>query len=131
MSQFLCSHEHFSRDTVKFIAQISFTWLKQLKWTISKSLNQTWLVAHACWSCTINHIYWIVKHWVEVTNWSTYIHEYEDIFDDDNIEEQYFIANILMANRKRKKEIESAQSYFPFAPLSSVLLCLPPWFWIY
>ena len=61
----------------------------------------------------------------------TYIHEYEDIFDDDNIEEQYFIANILMANRKRKKEIESAQSYFPFAPLSSVLLCLPPWFWIY
>ena len=36
----------------------------------------------------------------------TYIPNYEDMFNDDNIEEQCFIANILIANLKQKKEIE-------------------------
>ena len=35
----------------------------------------------------------------------TYIPNYEDLFNDDNIEEMYLIANILMTNLKRKKEI--------------------------
>ena len=36
----------------------------------------------------------------------TYIPNYEDVFNDDNIEEQYFIANIMIANLKKKKELE-------------------------
>ena len=39
----------------------------------------------------------------------TYIPNYEDIFNDENIDEQCFIANILMTNLKRKKEIESSK----------------------
>ena len=35
----------------------------------------------------------------------TYIPNYEDIFDDNNIEEQCFIANILIENLKQKKEL--------------------------
>ena len=36
----------------------------------------------------------------------TYIPNYEDIFNDDDTDEQYFIARIMMANLKKKKEIE-------------------------
>ena len=36
----------------------------------------------------------------------TYIPIYEDIFNDNNVEEQYFIANIMIANLKKKKDIE-------------------------
>ena len=36
----------------------------------------------------------------------TYIPRYEDIFNDDDIEEQNFIAKIMMTNLTRKKEIE-------------------------
>ena len=36
----------------------------------------------------------------------TYIPEYEEIFNDDNTDEQYFVARIMMANLKKKKEIE-------------------------
>ena len=39
----------------------------------------------------------------------TYIPNYEDIFDDDKTEEQYFIATLMMANLKQKKEIECKQ----------------------
>ena len=37
----------------------------------------------------------------------TYILNYEDLFNDDNIEEMYFIANILMTNLERKKKYDS------------------------
>ena len=36
----------------------------------------------------------------------TYIPNYEDIFNDEDTEEQNFIAQIMMANLKLKKEIE-------------------------
>ena len=39
----------------------------------------------------------------------TYIPNYEDIFDDENLAEQFFIANILITNLKRKKKIESVK----------------------
>ena len=38
-----------------------------------------------------------------------YIPEYEDIFNDNDPVEQCFIAHIMMANLKKKKEIESVQ----------------------
>ena len=53
----------------------------------------------------INHIYFTVKKLLGSNQLVTYIPNYEDIFDDDNPEEQYFIANILMANLKKKKEL--------------------------
>ena len=37
----------------------------------------------------------------------TYIPNYEDIFDDTNIEEQCFIASIFMDNLKYKKKIDN------------------------
>ena len=36
----------------------------------------------------------------------TYIPNYEDFFDDNNIEEQSFIASILIEKLKQKKELE-------------------------
>ena len=35
----------------------------------------------------------------------TYIPEYSDIFNDDNIEEQNYIATLLMENLTKKKMI--------------------------
>ena len=37
----------------------------------------------------------------------TYVPNYEDLFDDDNIEEQCFVASILMENLKYKKKIDN------------------------
>ena len=37
----------------------------------------------------------------------TYIPNYKDISNDGDIKEQVFIANILMANLKKKKKIEA------------------------
>ena len=36
----------------------------------------------------------------------SYIPDYEDIFNDDDTKEQYYIANILKENLRKKKEIE-------------------------
>ena len=36
----------------------------------------------------------------------TYIPNYEDIYNDEETEEQTFIAKIMIENLKRKKEIE-------------------------
>ena len=34
-----------------------------------------------------------------------YIPNYDDIFNNSDVEEQYFIANIMMANLKKKRDI--------------------------
>ena len=36
----------------------------------------------------------------------TYIPNYEDIYNDEETEEQTFVAKIMIKNLKRKKEIE-------------------------
>ena len=41
----------------------------------------------------------------------TYTQTYEDIFDNTSKEEQCSIAEILMENLKRKKEIENIKLY--------------------
>ena len=37
----------------------------------------------------------------------TYIQNYKDIFDDNNPEEKCFIANCMMANLKKKKQLDA------------------------
>ena len=36
----------------------------------------------------------------------SYIPDYKDIFNDNDTEEQYFIANIMKQNLRKKKDIE-------------------------
>ena len=36
----------------------------------------------------------------------SYIPDYKDIFNDNDTEEQYYIANIMKENLRKKKEIE-------------------------
>ena len=36
----------------------------------------------------------------------TYIPDYKDIFNDDNVGEEYFIANTMMADLKKKNDID-------------------------
>ena len=53
----------------------------------------------------------------------TFILNYEDILDDNNPEEQCFIANLRMANLKKKKQLESKSNSIQLcAPVQSVLL---------
>ena len=42
----------------------------------------------------------------KVTGVISYIPNYEDIFNDDDPKEQCFIANVMLANLRKKKEIE-------------------------
>ena len=55
-------------------------------------------------NCTQKHLLYC-KKLLGLNEYLTYIPEYEDIFDDDNIEEQMYIAKVMMENHTRKKKI--------------------------
>ena len=54
----------------------------------------------------------------------TYIPHYNDVFDDENPDEQYYIARLMMNNLDKKKIIENLiwKLISPCAPFQSVLL---------
>ena len=56
----------------------------------------------------------------------TYFPNYKEIFDDHNPNEQNFMANIMIANLKTKKDIEneSKSILFPCAPIYNVLFLI-------
>ena len=74
-----------------------------------KKKYKPYLDCDACNSnnkCNQFHLLYCLKL-IESNQLITYIPDYEDIFNDNNTKEQCFIANIMMANLKKKKEIEN------------------------
>ena len=107
MSNFLCSHDNFSIDTVKFIAKAQCHMIENIKMNFQQDHKED-LICDSCRLkvCNQSHLLYC-EALLGSNQLITYIPNYEDIFNDENIDEQCFIANILMTNLKRKKEIES------------------------
>ena len=107
MSNFLCSHDNFSIDTVKFIAKAQCHMIEIIKMNFQQDHKED-LICDSCRLkvCNQSHLLYC-EALLGSNQLITYIPNYEDIFNDENIDEQCFIANILMTNLKRKKEIES------------------------
>ena len=106
MSSFLCSHDDFSIDTVKFIAKAQCHMIETIKMNFQQGHKED----HICDSCRFkvcNQSHLLdCKALIGSNQLVTYIPNYEDIFNDEDTEEQNFIAQIMMANLKLKKEIE-------------------------
>ena len=78
--------------------------------TIKSNFKQEYLPNLICNSCGRNecnqpHLLYC-EALIGSSQLITYIPNYEDIFKNDNIEEQFFIANIMMDNLQRKKILE-------------------------
>ena len=106
MSCFLCPNDYLTLDTAKFIAKVQCHMVE----TIKSNFKQEYLPNLICNSCGQNecnqsHLLYC-KALIGSNQLITYIPNYEDIYNNDNVEEQFFIANIMIANLKKKKEIE-------------------------
>ena len=106
MSNFLCPNEFSTIESAKFIAKIQSHMIE----TVKTNFKQEYLPNLICNSCGMNECNQSHLLYCEALIGSneliTYIPKYEDIFNDDNVEEQFFIANIMLANLKKKKAIE-------------------------
>ena len=109
MSQFLCSHDNFSRDISKFMAKTLCHMIEKVKMNFQQEYKPNFM-CNTCMVkiCNQSHLLYC-EALIGSNQLVTYIPNYEDIFDDDKTEEQYFIATLMMANLKQKKETESKQ----------------------
>lgn len=108
MSRFLTAqHENIPIETAKFIAKVQSHMVETVKNNF-KEFYKPNLLCNSCFisECNQSHLLYCPKL-VGSNQLITYIPQYEDIFDDNETEEQCFIANIMMENLKKKKEIES------------------------
>ena len=110
MSNFLCpNQEEISIETAKFIAKVQSHMVESVKSNFPGEYFSDNL-CNSCKSSECNQPHLIYcKSLIGSNQLITYIPNYEDIFDDDDIKEQIFIANIMIENLKKKKEIENNQ----------------------
>ena len=106
MPSFLCPNEYLTLDTAKFIARVQCHMVEKIK----SNFKQEYLPNLICNSCGKNecnqpHLLYC-EALIGSNQLITYIPNYEDIYNNDNVEEQFFIANIMMANLQKKKVIE-------------------------
>ena len=106
MSNFLCPHDEITIEVAKVVAKIQCHMVETVKINFKQELL-TKLIRESCKTneCNQSHLLYCPAL-IGSNQLITYIPDYEDIFNDQNVEEQCFIAKIMMANLKRKKEIE-------------------------
>ena len=94
-------------ETAKFIAKTQSHMIETVK-TNYPGFYKPNLIYNACLTseCNQPHLLYCQKL-IGSNELITYIPNYEDIFDDSNTEEQCFIANLMMANLKKKKQLEA------------------------
>ena len=108
MAPYLCSYsEEIPNETAKFIAKAQSHMIETVKMNFQGQFKPNF-VCISCNSaiCDQSHLLYC-KSLIGSNQLITYIPDYEDIFNDSDPKEQVFIANILMENLKKKKEIES------------------------
>jgi hypothetical protein len=106
MSSFLCPNEYLTLDTAKFIAKVQCHMVENIK----SNFKQEYLPNLICNSCGKNecnqpHLLYC-EALIGSNQLITYIPNHEDIYNNDNVEEQFFIGNIMMADLQKKKVIE-------------------------
>ena len=108
MSNYLCSqNEYVPVETAKFIAKIQSHMVETVKYNFQEYYKPN-LLCNLCFlsECNQSHLLYCSKL-IGSNQLITYIPVYEDIFDDNDPEEQCFIANVMMENLKKKKELET------------------------
>ena len=106
MSKYLCPNDYMSLNTSKFVAKTQCHMIETVK-TNFKHEYEPNLLCNSCKvkECNQSHLLYCSSI-IGSNQLVTYIPNYEDIFNDEDTEEQNFIAQIMMANLKLKKEIE-------------------------
>ena len=106
MSNYLISqNKDMQIETAKFIAKAQSHMIETIKTNFPEYYKPNF-ICNICLISESNQPHLLhCKTLLGSNQLVTYIPNYEDIFDNDNPEEQYFIANILMANLKKKKEL--------------------------
>ena len=107
MSYFLCPNfEEIPIETAKFIAKVQSHMVENVKTNFPGKYEPNFL----CQSCKLtecnqSHLLYC-SALIGSNELITYIPYYEDIFNDEDPKEQCFIANVMIANLKKKKLIE-------------------------
>ena len=106
MSKYLCPNDYMSLDTSKFVAKTHCHMIETVKTNFKHGFEPN-LLSNSCKvkECNQSHLLYC-SSLIGSNQLVTYIPNYEDIFNDEDTEEQNFIAQIMMANLKLKKEIE-------------------------
>ena len=107
MSNFLSSsYEDFSVETSKFIAKIQTHMVENIKMNFQGNYKPNFL-CNSCklHECNQSHLLYC-SSLIGSNQLISYIPDYKDIFNDNDTEEQYFIANIMKQNLRKKKNIE-------------------------
>ena len=108
ISYFLSAHsEYIPVETAKFIAKAQSHMIENIK-TNFQGYYKPNLICDTCLisECNQSHLLNCQKL-LGSNELVTYIPNYEDIFDDSNPEEQCYIASLMMANLKKKKQLEA------------------------
>ena len=109
MAPYLCHNNEMPIETGKFVAKAQSHMIENIK-TNFKQDNKQDQICNSCEKSECNQPHLLYCEALIGSNQLvTYIPNYKDIFDDNNIEEQCFIANILIENLKRKKELEKTK----------------------
>ena len=107
MSPYLCPNDQMPIETAKFLAKAQSHMIENIKMNYQQEYKPN-LVCNACKKSECNQAHLLICPALIGSNQLiTYIPNYEDIFDDTNIEEQCFIANIMMENLKCKKKLDT------------------------
>ena len=108
MAQFSTSkNEEFELKTSSFIAKVQTHMIENVKSNFKEYYNPN-LVCNSCNLSECNQ-----EHLLECTaligknELVTYIPNYIDIFDNENIQEQMYISRLMIENLNRKKTIEN------------------------
>ena len=125
MSKFLCSENHdIPIETAKFIAKVQAHMVETIKINFQSNFKPNFRCDLCKMSeCNQSHLLYCTKL-IGSSELITYIPEYENIFDDNDPEEQLYMANILIDNLKRKKENgRKLVSYLLHVHLTAVCCC--------
>ena len=109
MSLFLCSENHdILIETAKFIAKVQANMVETIKIKFQRNFKPNFL-CDLCKmrECNQANLLYGTKL-IGSSELITYIPEYENMFDDNDPEEQLYVANILIDNFKRKKKMEES-----------------------
>ena len=109
LSFYLSSQSEVPIETAKFIAKVQSHMIESIKMNFQSHYKPN-LVCNSCKisQCDQSHLLYCSKL-IGSNQLISYIPNYEDIFNDDDPEEQCYIAHILMENLKKKKEIEAVK----------------------
>ena len=108
MAPYLCpSKQYLNIKTASFIAKTQTHMIENIKCNFKKNYEPN-LICNSCLisECTQEHLL-ECKKLIGSNELVSYIPNYIDIFDDDNPEEQFYIASLMMENLMKKKNIEN------------------------